>query len=112
MQLELRMLAHLSGDPDLCTTLQQCDVDPFQRMVCFWLNCGMGQGEDKEFCKATNAHAQETSELSFLDGNVTKEQRERVKRLTYGLIYGMGLQRLGVPCFFQRLQPTFINWYI
>mmetsp|Transcript_26656 Transcript_26656/g.68670 ORF Transcript_26656/g.68670 Transcript_26656/m.68670 type:complete len:1313 (+) Transcript_26656:1912-5850(+) len=67
-QLELRIMAHLSGEPDLCAVFQKEEVDPFHLMVCFWLGCNMDQ--------------------------VTKAQRERAKRLTYGLIYGMGLQRL------------------
>ncbi|KAF5826253.1 hypothetical protein DUNSADRAFT_3923, partial [Dunaliella salina] len=67
-QLELRIMAHLSGEPDLCAVCQEEKVDPFHLMVCFWLGCDMDQ--------------------------VTKAQRESAKRLTYGLIYGMGLKRL------------------
>lgn len=42
VQLELRVLAHLSGDPDLCATMRETD-DPFTLMVCYWDNCTKDQ---------------------------------------------------------------------
>jgi DNA polymerase-1 len=66
-QIELRVLAHLCGDPDL--------VDAFAR------------GED--------IHRRTAAELfGVMPELVTAEMRRRAKAVNFGIIYGMGAQRL------------------
>jgi DNA polymerase I-like protein with 3'-5' exonuclease and polymerase domains len=64
--VELRVLAHLSGDPALCALLQRAGAggDAFLHIAARWLGSG-----DVE--------------------HVSKEQREKAKRVTYGIIYGL-----------------------
>mmetsp|Transcript_998 Transcript_998/g.3833 ORF Transcript_998/g.3833 Transcript_998/m.3833 type:complete len:528 (+) Transcript_998:922-2505(+) len=63
-QLELRIMAHLSGDEVLVERLRDVLVDPFIAIAAAW-----------------NKMPPEA---------VTPEQRARVKELCYGIIYGMG----------------------
>jgi DNA polymerase-1 len=66
-QIELRVLAHLSGDPAL--------VDAFRR------------GDD--------IHARTASEVfGVLPGAISTEMRRAAKVINFGIIYGMGPQRL------------------
>jgi len=66
-QIELRVLAHLSGDPAL--------IDAFQR------------GQD--------IHARTASEVfGVLPGTVTADMRRVAKVINFGVLYGMGAQRL------------------
>ncbi|GIW71117.1 MAG: DNA polymerase [Planctomycetota bacterium] len=67
-QIELRLLAHMSGDPVL--------IEAFQR------------GED--------IHARTAAELFGVPlAEVSREQRHAAKAINFGLIYGMGAARLG-----------------
>src|SRR5215470_14229259 len=73
-QIELRVLAHLSGDPAL--------VDAFQR--------------DQDI------HARTAAEVfGVLPGTVTSDMRRVAKVINFGVLYGMGPQRLanelGIP---------------
>ena len=73
-QIELRILAHLSGDPGL--------VDAFERDL--------------------DVHAATAARIYDIDASaVTVDQRRRAKMINFGLLYGMeayGLaQRLGIP---------------
>lgn len=68
--IELRVMAHLSGDKSMIRILQDPESDPFKRLACEWL-----QVQDESM--------------------VTTEQRQHVKHLTYALLYGMGEMRLG-----------------
>jgi DNA polymerase theta len=68
--IELRVMAHLSADQSMIKMFQNPLADPFKLLACKWLRV-------------------ETEEA------VTSEQRQQVKHLTYGLLYGMGEQRLG-----------------
>ncbi|GMH38125.1 hypothetical protein BSKO_06009 [Bryopsis sp. KO-2023] len=63
-QLELRIMAHFSGDEGLCQILSEPDGDPFRMLAARWKNCDEDQ--------------------------VTASQRNHAKRLAYGLLYGMG----------------------
>jgi len=66
-QIELRLLAHLSGDPVL--------VDAFQR------------GDD--------VHARTAAEVfGVLPGAISAEMRRAAKVINFGILYGMGPQRL------------------
>ena len=66
--LELRLLAHLSGDPKLCNILQDVSGDAFRSMAAEWLRV-------------------EPSE-------VTTEQRQQAKQVCYGILYGIGAKGL------------------
>jgi DNA polymerase theta len=68
-QLELRMMAHLSGDPQLLALLHDTRIDPFIQLAAKWLN--------KPSVSA-----------------VTPEDRGRAKNLCYALLYGMGKAKL------------------
>ncbi len=73
-QIELRLLAHLSQDPVL--------IESFQK------------GQD--------VHARTASELFAVPlGTVSSDQRREAKTINFGIIYGMGAQRLarslGIP---------------
>lgn len=67
-QVELRMMAHFSGDTVLCEQLSQPGADPFRGLAARWLGCSMDQ--------------------------VKPEQRTHTKHLCYGLLYGMGTMAL------------------
>ena len=68
-QLELRMMAHLSGDPLLIAMLHDTNIDPFVQLAAQWL--------EKESIAA-----------------VTPEDRARVKNIAYALLYGMGAAKI------------------
>jgi len=68
-QLELRMMAHLSGDPILIAMLQDINNDPFVQLAAKWLG--------KQSIAA-----------------VTPEDRARAKKLAYALLYGMGAAKI------------------
>jgi DNA polymerase I-like protein with 3'-5' exonuclease and polymerase domains len=67
-QIELRVMAHLSQDAALLRALSSPKTDPFTALAAEV--CGVQLGE------------------------VTPEQRGRIKQICYGLLYGMGLQAL------------------
>eukprot|EP00884_Botryococcus_braunii_P013508 jgi/Botrbrau1/22158/Bobra.0206s0081.1 len=67
-QIELRMMAHLSGDQGLCSLLCQTHTDPFRMLAAKWLQLDPPQ--------------------------VAAVQREHAKRLAYGILYGMGANAL------------------
>ncbi|KAL6747107.1 hypothetical protein V8C86DRAFT_3034055 [Haematococcus lacustris] len=64
LQVELRMMAHLSQDAVLCGMLQQPGADPFKGLAASWLQIPQDQ--------------------------VTSTQRAHAKQLAYGMLYGMG----------------------
>ena len=68
-QLELRILAHLSGDRGLCAILSRPDGDVFRRIALTW------KGKSRE-------------------ADVTDEERQQAKQICYGLVYGMGCKTL------------------
>jgi DNA polymerase theta len=68
-QLELRMMAHLSGDVLLQAMLRDTTVDPFTQLAATWLG------------KPSIAA-------------VTPEDRARAKNICYALLYGMGAGKL------------------
>jgi len=68
-QLELRILAHLSGDNCLCSILSRPDGDVFRRIAS---SCNGNKREE----------------------DVTDEERQQAKQICYGLIYGMGCKSL------------------
>eukprot|EP00923_Selenidium_pygospionis_P000942 GHVN01001452.1.p1 GENE.GHVN01001452.1~~GHVN01001452.1.p1 ORF type:complete len:1897 (-),score=219.26 GHVN01001452.1:9339-14339(-) len=68
-QLELRLMAHISGDKQLVDAFQQ-DTDVFAAIAASW----------------SGKNAQD----------VTPEERAGAKRLSYGMLYGMGVQALAV----------------
>lgn len=68
--IELRVMAHLSRDKSMIDLFQKKESDPFKLLACKWLKV-----EDED--------------------SVTDSQRQQVKQLTYGLLYGMGEKRLG-----------------
>jgi DNA polymerase-1 len=88
-QIELRLMAHLSDDPHMCRAFQQ--------------------GED--------VHAATAMRLfGVLPGMITREQRSQAKVINFGLLYGMGPQRVaretGLPlaearAFIERYFRTF-----
>lgn len=65
-QIELRVLAHMSGDP----TLQDA------------------------FAAGDDIHAR-TAKILFDKAEVTTDERRRAKTINFGLLYGMGPQKLG-----------------
>lgn len=67
-QLELRILAHLSSDPGLCSILNKSDGDVFRTIASAW----KGKSADQ----------------------VTSEERQHAKQICYGVIYGMGNKSL------------------
>ncbi|KAG7674871.1 hypothetical protein KSW81_002381 [Nannochloris sp. 'desiccata'] len=68
-QLELRMMAHLSGDPILVAMLHDTNIDPFMQLAAKWLG--------KQSIAA-----------------VTLGDRARAKNLAYALLYGMGASKV------------------
>eukprot|EP00967_Tisochrysis_lutea_P032479 scaffold38372_cov17-Tisochrysis_lutea.AAC.1 len=44
LQVELRLIAHLSEDEVLCGTLAKDGQDPFTAMACMWQKCPIDQG--------------------------------------------------------------------
>ncbi|XP_065104594.1 DNA polymerase nu [Paramisgurnus dabryanus] len=67
-QVELRLLAHLSSDPQLLSIFQKPEADAFTMLAAQW----KGMSEDK----------------------VSLEDREHAKRIVYSVIYGAGRERL------------------
>ena len=67
-QLELRILAHLSGDKQLREDLNS-DGDVFKLIACQWLSKTVEQ--------------------------VTKSERQQAKSICYGMVYGIGAKALG-----------------
>jgi len=66
-QIELRLMAHLSGDPGLCEV----------------------------FRRRGDVHAETAARMFGLNPNeVTREQRSRAKAINFGILYGMGPMRL------------------
>ncbi len=65
-QIELRVLAHMSGDPTLC----------------------------EAFATGQDIHAR-TASILFETQNVSPEERRKAKTINFGLLYGMGPQKLG-----------------
>jgi DNA polymerase I-like protein with 3'-5' exonuclease and polymerase domains len=43
LQVELRLIAHLSEDEVLCSTLCKEGQDPFTAMACMWQKCPIDQ---------------------------------------------------------------------
>ncbi|KAG0620039.1 hypothetical protein M758_4G184200 [Ceratodon purpureus] len=67
-QIEVRLMAHFSGDPTLVSLLSQPNGDLFRLLAAQW--AGVTE------CK------------------VSEKQREHTKRLVYGILYGMGVNTL------------------
>ncbi|KAM9717512.1 DNA polymerase nu [Menidia menidia] len=67
-QVELRLLAHLSSDPELLRIFSDPQADVFSMLASQWK--GMSVGE------------------------VTSEDREHAKRIVYSVVYGAGRERL------------------
>lgn len=87
--IELRLMAHFSGDESLKDLLHDINSDPFQLLARKWLK--IPNGED-----------------------VQNFQRQQAKQLTYGLCYGMGADRLAEslrvnPSKASRLKDDFLN---
>ncbi|XP_056628492.1 DNA polymerase nu-like isoform X2 [Triplophysa dalaica] len=89
-QVELRLLAHLSSDPQLLGIFQRPEADAFTMLAAQW----KGVSEDK----------------------VSLEDREHSKRIVYSLVYGAGRERLsgilGVSAEeASRFQDSFLQTY-
>ncbi|XP_058250136.1 DNA polymerase nu [Hemibagrus wyckioides] len=69
-QVELRLLAHLSSDPELLRIFQNPKADVFNMLASQW----KGVSED----------------------SVSAEDREQAKRIVYSVVYGAGKERLSV----------------
>ncbi|XP_056156190.1 DNA polymerase nu, partial [Lampris incognitus] len=69
-QVELRLLAHLSSDPELLRIFSDPQADVFTMLASQWK--GINEGE------------------------VTPEDREHAKRVVYSVVYGAGRKRLSV----------------
>nr|XP_004225500.1 uncharacterized protein LOC101242017 isoform X1 [Ciona intestinalis] len=69
-QIELRILAHLSGDETLIAAFNSSGVDIFKSIAAMFY-----------------------SEISSID-DVTDKQRDTTKQTCYGILYGMGAQTL------------------
>ncbi|TRY87648.1 hypothetical protein DNTS_013604, partial [Danionella cerebrum] len=67
-QVELRLLAHLSADPELLRIFQNPAIDAFSMLAAQW----KGVSQD----------------------TVTSEDREHAKRIVYSVVYGAGRERL------------------
>lgn len=67
-QIELRLMAHFSKDSSLVELLSKPDGDVFTMMAARWTGC---------------------SEVS-----VDSQEREQIKRMVYGILYGMGVNSL------------------
>lgn len=68
-QVELRIMAHFSGDPELCAMVADGATDPFRQIAAGWRR--------------------------IPSSAVTNDQRNRVKQITYALLYGLGDAALG-----------------
>ncbi|XP_063042910.1 DNA polymerase nu-like [Engraulis encrasicolus] len=89
-QVELRLLAHLSSDPELLRIFQNPDADVFTMLAAQW----KGIKEDA----------------------VSSEDREHAKRICYSVVYGAGRERLsgilGVSAEqASRFQDSFLHTY-
>ncbi|XP_075307979.1 DNA polymerase nu [Odontesthes bonariensis] len=89
-QVELRLLAHLSSDPELLRIFTDPQADVFAMLASQWK--GMSVGE------------------------VTPEDREHAKRIVYSVVYGAGRERLsgilGVSAEqASRFQSSFLQTY-
>ncbi|XP_043099806.1 DNA polymerase nu [Puntigrus tetrazona] len=89
-QVELRLLAHLSADPQLVRIFQNTEADAFTMLAAQW----NGVSEDR----------------------VSLEDREHAKCIVYSLVYGAGRERLsgilGVSAVeASRFQDTFLQTY-
>ncbi|XP_056299250.1 DNA polymerase nu [Pseudoliparis swirei] len=89
-QVELRLLAHLSSDPELLRIFINPQVDVFTMLASQWK--GVSEGE------------------------VTSEDREHAKRIVYSVVYGAGRERLsgilGVSAEqASRFQDSFLQTY-
>eukprot|EP01039_Chlorochromonas_danica_P006257 gene6257-6898_t len=77
-QVELRLLAHFSGEPSLCAAFAEEQEE---------------EGERDVFCKLAT-HWLGRSSSSSLPGEVTAEDRQLTKQLCYALLYGAGPRTL------------------
>ncbi|XP_070786310.1 DNA polymerase nu [Enoplosus armatus] len=89
-QVELRLLAHLSSDPELLRIFTHPQADVFSMLASQWK--GVSEGE------------------------VTSEDREHAKRIVYSVVYGAGRERLsgilGVSAEqASRFQDSFLRTY-
>uniref|UniRef100_A0A8C4EI90 DNA-directed DNA polymerase n=1 Tax=Dicentrarchus labrax TaxID=13489 RepID=A0A8C4EI90_DICLA len=89
-QVELRLLAHLSSDPELLRIFTHPQADVFTMLASQWK--GVSEGE------------------------VTPEDREHAKRIVYSVVYGAGRERLsgilGVSAEqASRFQDSFLQTY-
>ncbi|XP_030635176.1 DNA polymerase nu [Chanos chanos] len=89
-QVELRLLAHLSSDPELLRIFRNPDADVFTMLASQW----KGVGEE----------------------GVSSEDREHAKRIVYSVVYGAGKERLsgilGVSAEqASHFQDSFLNTY-
>ncbi|XP_022534199.2 DNA polymerase nu isoform X2 [Astyanax mexicanus] len=89
-QVELRLLAHLSSDPELLRIFQNPEADVFTMLASQW------KGVSKD--------------------TVSSEDREHAKRIVYSVVYGAGRERLsgilGVSSEeASRFQDTFLQTY-
>ncbi|XP_028419465.1 DNA polymerase nu [Perca flavescens] len=89
-QVELRLLAHLSSDPELLRIFTNPQADVFTMLASQWK--GVSEGE------------------------VTSEDREHAKRIVYSVVYGAGRERLsgilGVSAEqASRFQDSFLQTY-
>ncbi|XP_046895339.1 DNA polymerase nu [Hypomesus transpacificus] len=67
-QVELRLLAHLSSDPELLRIFSDAQADVFSMLASQWKGVG--------------------------EKNVSSEEREQAKRIVYSVVYGAGRERL------------------
>lgn len=67
-QIEVRLMAHFSGDPSLVALLSKPTGDLFRLLAAQW--------------------------TGLPDSSISEKQREHTKRLVYGMLYGMGVNTL------------------
>ncbi|XP_076581726.1 DNA polymerase nu [Chaetodon auriga] len=89
-QVELRLLAHLSSDPELLRIFTHPQADVFTMLASQWKGVS--------------------------EGDVTSEEREHAKRIVYSTVYGAGRERLsgilGVSAEqARRFQDSFLHTY-
>ncbi|XP_062300432.1 DNA polymerase nu [Scomber scombrus] len=89
-QVELRLLAHLSSDPELLRIFTNPQADVFTMLASQWKGVS--------------------------EGDVTSEDREHAKRIVYSVVYGAGRERLsgilGVSAEqASRFQDSFLQTY-
>ena len=65
-QIEVRLLAHFSKDPNMCAIINTPGVDIFNKIASSWLG----------------------------RSSVTSEERNGCKKIVYGLLYGMGARKM------------------